>query len=54
MNSIPRVTVWNEIRRERQSLEVATIYPSGMHTVIAEDLSGHDLPVHTATLDEPE
>ncbi len=54
MNSIPRVTVWNEFRRERQSPEVAAIYPSGMHTVIVEAPGGHGLPVREARLDEPE
>ena len=54
MNSLPRVTVWNEFRHERESPEVTAIYPDGMHTVIADALRAHGLPVSTATLDEPE
>lgn len=49
-----RVTVWNEYRQERDSDEVAAVYPDGIHVAIAEGLRerGHD--VRTATLDEPE
>ncbi|WP_411963385.1 ThuA domain-containing protein [Haloferax sp. YSMS24] len=48
------VTVWNEFRHERDSQEVAAVYPDGIHTVVADALTdrGHD--VNTATLDEPE
>ncbi|KTG07514.1 ThuA domain-containing protein [Haloferax profundi] len=48
------VTVWNEFRHERDSEEVAAVYPDGIHTVVADALreDGHD--VDTATLDEPE
>lgn len=54
MSDFPRVTVWNEFRHERQSPEVAAIYPEGMHAVIAEALRHHELPVRTVTLDDPE
>ncbi|KAB1196322.1 MULTISPECIES: ThuA domain-containing protein [Haloferax] len=48
------VTVWNEFRHERDSDDVAAVYPDGIHTVVADALRerGHD--VGTATLDEPE
>lgn len=49
-----RVTVWNEYRHERQSDKVRSIYPDGMHAVIAAALGEHGLTVRTATLDEPE
>ena len=51
---LPRVTVWNEYRHERNSERVAAIYPDGMHTVIAAALNNAGFPVRTATLDEPE
>ncbi|GCF10983.1 ThuA domain-containing protein [Dictyobacter arantiisoli] len=49
-----RVTVWNEFRHERQSQEVAKIYPEGIHGTIARALGNDGLTVRTATLDEPE
>ncbi len=49
-----RVTVWNEYRHERQNEHVGSIYPDGMHAVIAAALREHGLTVRTATLDEPE
>ena len=51
---LPRVTVWNEYRHERNSERVAAIYPDGMHTTIASALNNAGFPVRTATLDEPE
>jgi trehalose utilization protein len=46
-----RVTVWNEFRHERESDDVAAVYPDGIHAVIADCLetAGHE--VRTATLD---
>ncbi|HEY66122.1 MAG TPA: trehalose utilization protein ThuA [Caldilineae bacterium] len=50
-----RVTVWNEYRHERQSEEIARIYPEGIHGAIAGHLRTlPDIEVRTATLDEPE
>jgi trehalose utilization protein len=51
-----RVTVWNEYRHELNANHPAsTIYPQGIHSAIAEGLSGEPgLEVRTATLDEPE
>jgi trehalose utilization protein len=50
-----RVTVWNEFRHEKNPNHPAsTIYPNGMHTVIAEGLREAGYTVGTATLDEPE
>ncbi len=54
MNQI-RVTVWNEFRHEREDERYRSIYPSGIHSAIAEGL--RQLPyfqVRTATLDEPD
>lgn len=51
---LPKVTVWNEYRHERNSERVAAIYPDGMHTTIAAALNNAGFPVRTATLDEPE
>lgn len=48
------VTVWNEYRHEREADVVASIYPDGIHAVIAEALSAHGFETRTATLDEPE
>jgi trehalose utilization protein len=52
--STPRVTIWNEYRHERQSEQIAKIYPDGMHVTIAAGLAEHGLTARTATLDEPE
>ena len=50
-----RVTVWNEFVHEKKNEKVRSIYPDGMHTVIAGALSRHaDLEVRTATLEQPE
>ena len=50
-----RVTVWSEFRHEKQSAEIAAIYPDGIHGVIAGFLAADPrLEVRTATLDETE
>ncbi len=54
MTATLRVTVWNEYRHERNSEEVAKIYPEGIHTTLARALSNEQCIVRTATLDEPE
>jgi trehalose utilization protein len=49
------VTVWNEYRHERESEQIAAVYPNGIHEAIAEHLrTVGDFNVRTATLDEPE
>ncbi len=50
-----RVTVWHEYRHEKTSDEVRSIYPDGMHAVLAAALSAAgDMQVSTATQDEPD
>jgi trehalose utilization protein len=49
-----RVTVWNEGRHEQRSERVRSVYPDGIHTVIAQFLSAQGFAVRTAVLDEPE
>jgi len=52
-----RVTVWGEFRHEKKNERVKSLYPDGMHTVIADSIAkrlGNDVEVRTATLDEPE
>jgi trehalose utilization protein len=52
-----RVTVWNEFVHERTSDAVATIYPEGIHAVVADAIRQHlggGALVRTATLDEPQ
>jgi trehalose utilization protein len=50
-----KVTVWNEFRHEKESPEIAAIYPDGIHGAIAAGLGGEPgIVVRTATLDEPE
>ncbi|MFC5703035.1 ThuA domain-containing protein [Cohnella faecalis] len=53
MSQSINVTVWNEYRHEKASEKVASVYPQGMHTAIAEglEITGQ---IRTATLDEPE
>ena len=49
------VTVWNEFRHEKTKGEVKSIYPDGMHAVIANYLNTQEgITARTATLDEPE
>lgn len=49
-----RVTVWNEFRHEKKNESVKSIYPDGMHKVIAKSLADAGMKTRTATLDEPE
>lgn len=50
-----RVTVWNEFVHERQSEEIAKIYPNGIHGAIAEGLLQYEkFEVNTRTMDLPE
>jgi len=50
-----RVTVWNEFRHEKVHEKVASVYPQGIHSAIAEGLeAAGGFTVATATLDEPE
>jgi trehalose utilization protein len=55
MNATPvKVTVWNEFRHERNRPDVRSIYPDGMHAVIANAIgAAGDIVCRTATLDEP-
>lgn len=49
------VTVWGENVHEIKNAAVASVYPNGMHHVIAEGLrEAADFEVRTATLQEPE
>ena len=49
-----RVTVWNEYRHEKESEHIAAIYPDGIHSAIADGLTGQgEFDIRTATLDEP-
>ncbi len=55
MSDSIRVTVWNEFRHEKQSPEIAAIYPEGIHGAIAGFLRQQSgIEPRTATLDEPE
>ncbi|GBG11233.1 glutamine amidotransferase [Paenibacillus agaridevorans] len=47
------VTVWNEYRHEKKNEKVASVYPEGMHTAIAQglDVAGE---ITIATLDDEE
>ncbi|TFE24258.1 ThuA domain-containing protein [Cohnella luojiensis] len=51
-----RVTVWNEYKHEQIHDEVRSVYPSGIHAVIAEGLEAAEqgFAVRTATQPEPE
>ncbi len=50
-----RVTVWNEYRHEKESEQIASVYPDGIHGAIAAGLEeSGGFTVRTATLDEPE
>ncbi|ELZ26447.1 trehalose utilization protein [Halogeometricum pallidum JCM 14848] len=48
------VTVWNEYRHERDSDEVAEVYPDGIHAAVAEGFEERGFETRTATLDDPE
>lgn len=54
MSALPRVTVWNEGRHEKQDPAIGKVYPEGIHGAIAKALREKGLTVQTATLDEPE
>jgi trehalose utilization protein len=55
MTSRIRVLVWGENVHERENPIVREIYPKGMHTAIAEGLTGErGFDVSTATLQDPE
>ncbi len=49
-----RVTVWNEFRHEKVHEQIRSIYPEGIHAVIAGHLRTQGHTVRVATLDEPE
>ncbi|HET8522833.1 MAG TPA: ThuA domain-containing protein [Thermomicrobiales bacterium] len=50
-----RVTIWNEYRHERESREVAEVYPDGIHAAVMAGLADQtDFALRTATLDQPE
>lgn len=50
-----RVTVWGENVHEKKSAAVQKVYPTGMHTTIADFLNRDpELTAVTATLDQPE
>lgn len=50
-----RVTVWHEYRHEKISQEVRSVYPDGMHAVLAAALTAAgDMQVRTATQDDPD
>ena len=54
MESI-RVTVWNEGVHEKTHEEVRSVYPNGIHAVIASGLKEFGFSnIKTATLDDPE
>ncbi|MCB9458472.1 MAG: ThuA domain-containing protein [Anaerolineaceae bacterium] len=51
---MPRVTIWNEYRTERERDDVRKVYPDGMHQPIADYLEARHLPTRIATFDDPE
>lgn len=59
---MPRITIFNEFRHERQDERVAALYPDGIHSTLAEAIrhlhaaDGQDsnLTIRTALLDEEE
>jgi len=48
------VTVWNEYLEEQTNDDVASVYPDGIHEVLAAGLRERGHEVRTATLDEPD
>ena len=48
------VTVWNEFIEEQTNDEVASVYPDGIHEILASGLRERGHEVRTATLDEPD
>lgn len=49
-----RVTIWNEFRHERESPEIRSIYPEGIHNALRDGLVPCGFEVRSATLDESE
>ena len=50
-----KVTIWNEFRHEKESENIAKIYPEGIHKEIAKGLSKNaNLEIKFATLDDEE
>jgi len=50
-----KITIWNEYRHERESEEIARLYPDGIHGALAGHLGAvADFEVTTATLDSPD
>ncbi|WP_127533704.1 ThuA domain-containing protein [Paenibacillus kobensis] len=49
-----KVTVWNEYLHEHVHEEVRRVYPDGIHQAIASGISGGNVQVRTATLEQPE
>jgi len=47
-----RVTVWNEFRHEKMEDSVKSVYPDGIHKVIADFLESDGFLVRTAVLDD--
>ena len=48
-----RVTVWNEYKHERESEEIAKIYPNGIHGCIKDFLLEEpDFVIRTATFED--
>ena len=54
MSQLPRVTIWNENRHEKEDADVIAVYPDGMHAPIARHLRERGFSVNVATLDEHE
>ncbi len=55
MSEAIKVTLWNEFRHEKNNEAVKKMYPTGMHTVIAEGLKKlGGFQTRVATLDDPE
>lgn len=54
METLPRVTIWNEFRHEKRNEQVARIYPEGLHVTIGKALGAKGLDVQLAALDEPD
>ena len=48
------ITVWNEYLHEKESEEIARVYPEGIHNCIGNFLRDAGMNVRTATLREPE
>jgi len=55
MSTKIRVTVWNEFVHEKKHEAVRSVYPDGMHEVIARALNTNsDITARTAWLEQPE